>query len=314
MVICMAEKIIFDSKKCTMCGKCIDICPGNALQMGDETPRLINSELCSLCGVCEDQCPAGAITIPSKPAVVYQATIIAGDPGIVEISEKIASALDLKKMPVGVKLLKQRESPPPGFRKVDIPLRHCVSVHMASLGASLYLPGEMHACSAAKAALGIAELPEKVKSGKVPYMHGLAASQKIAARIMEEVPKLEPGSTAGTLVVPLRSFVEAPDVVIITCLPKQAMWIANSLLYATGGPRITANFAGMQASCGDSTTLPLKTGKVNFSLGCYGCRSAGKLRDEEMYVGIPWSTIHSVVGGLIGLRKAMGKLEARAQS
>ncbi|MGQ9587608.1 MAG: DUF169 domain-containing protein [Thermoplasmata archaeon] len=99
------------------------------------------------------------------------------------------------------------------------------------------------------------------------------------------------------------------NAVVLTCLPRQAMWVANSLLFETGGPRITANFAGMQASCGDIIALPIFTGNVNFSLGCYGCRSADKLKDDEMYVGIPISRVDEVVSGLQGLRRAMGKLE-----
>ena len=57
------------------------------------------------------------------------------------------------------------------------------------------------------------------------------------------------------------------------------------------------------------TAVPIKTNEVNFSLGCYGCWSAGKLKDEEMYVGIPISKLEVVVNSLRGLRKAMGKLE-----
>jgi uncharacterized protein (DUF169 family) len=111
------------------------------------------------------------------------------------------------------------------------------------------------------------------------------------------------------MVAPLACFKFAPEVVVLTCLPEQAMWVANSLLFETGGPRITANFAGMQASCGDVTALPILTGKVNFSLGCYGCRSAGKLKKDEMYVGIPRARVEEVINGLRGLRRAMGMLE-----
>ena len=83
------------------------------------------------------------------------------------------------------------------------------------------------------------------------------------------------------------------------------MWVANALLFEKGTPRITANFAGMQASCADVTAVPMKTQEVNFSLGCYGCRSAGKLSDDEMYVGIPSGKLEAVVKGLKGLRRAM---------
>jgi len=147
----------------------------------------------------------------------------------------------------------------------------------------------------------------------LPSVQGLASSEQAAARIMAEVPRLPVGSAVGTLVAPLSSFSVAPDVVILVTNPKQAMWVANALLFEKGTPRITANFAGMQASCADVTAVPMKTQEVNFSLGCYGCRSAGKLSDDEMYVGIPSGKLEAVVKGLKGLRRAMGKLDDAAQ-
>lgn len=80
------------------------------------------------------------------------------------------------------------------------------------------------------------------------------------------------------------------------------------MIFNEGGPRLTANFAGMQASCGDVTVLPFREKEVNFSLGCYGCRSAGKLDDNEMYVGIPREKMDKVISGLHGLQDAMEKL------
>jgi uncharacterized protein (DUF169 family) len=69
----------------------------------------------------------------------------------------------------------------------------------------------------------------------------------------------------------------------------------------------------MQASCAVVTAVPIINQEVNFSLGCYGCRSAGKLGDDEMYVGIPMNRLESVVKGLSGLRRAMGALDKKAQ-
>ena len=301
-------KLKIDRTSCAQCGVCVDICPNNALELGDDGPELTHPELCTECGVCEDQCPSHSITVLRQQSKA-RGKRPTGDPKLVMASEQMMSLLGMTKPPVGISLIKSADDVPPGFAAMDFPIRHCVSIHMASLGAAIYVPAQQHACSAGKAALGIAELPEKVKSGKVPYMHGLAATEPAAARTMAEIPKLPVGTCTGTVVAPLACFKLPPEVVVLTCLPKQAMWIANSLLFETGGPRITANFAGMQASCGDVTALPILTGKVNFSLGCYGCRSAGKLKDDEMYVGIPRARVEEVISGLQGLQKAMGKLE-----
>jgi len=302
-------KLKIEQATCTQCGVCVDICPNNALELRDDGPELTHPELCTECGVCEDQCPSRSIAVLRRQQLTTPGSKPTGDPKWVAASEQMVSLLGLEKPPVGIRLVRSADDVPPGFVTMDFPIRHCVSIHMASLGAAIHVPASQHACSAGKAALGIAELPEKVKSGKVPYMHGLASTEPAAARTMAEIPKLPVGTCTGTVVAPLACFKPPPEVVVLTCSPKQAMWVANSLLFETGGPRITANFAGMQASCGDVTALPILTGKVNFSLGCYGCRSAGKLKDDEMYVGIPRARVEEVISGLRGLRRAMGKLE-----
>lgn len=141
------------------------------------------------------------------------------------------------------------------------------------------------------------------------YKHLISVAVAAAARTMAEIPKLPPGSTAETLLAPLEKAPFVPDVIVLTVTPKQAMWVANAFLFKDGGPRFTASFAGMQASCGDVTALPFVSGKVNFSLGCYGCRSAGKLGKDEMYVGVPIGRLAELVSGLKGLGKAMMNLE-----
>jgi uncharacterized protein (DUF169 family)/NAD-dependent dihydropyrimidine dehydrogenase PreA subunit len=302
-------KIAIDLENCAGCGKCVEICPVNVFQMDVHNPLIANEVACTLCGVCVDQCPQQAIIIEALGDTNRFMMNLKGKEKYIEYNNIFQSVLKLKKKPVAIKLVRPYENVPKEIPEMDMPIRHCVSINLASYGAVFYLPKEKHACAAAKASLGIAELPEKVKNGQVPYMHGLAATQAAAACIMEEIPKLEPNSTTGTLVAPLDKAIFDPDVIILTVLPKQAMWIANSVLFETGTPRITANFAGMQASCGDATVLPIINNRINFSVGCYGCRSMGKLADTEMYVGIPLTQIELIINGLKGLWKAMNSLE-----
>jgi len=303
------SKIKLDLDTCIGCGKCVEICPNNVYEMKEKKPLIANENACTLCGICADQCPKNAIELEMKIDVAKYKTDFEARDNYKAYSDALHEILNLRKSPVSVKLIKTVEDVPSNVMQLEFPIRHCVSINMAAHGAVFYLPPAKHACAAAKACLGMAELPEKVKNGTIPYMHGLAATQKSAARIMAEIPKLPLGSTQGTLLAPLEKTFFEPNVVILTVVPKQAMWIANAMLFETGSPRVTANFAGMQASCGDVTAIPILKGDVNFSVGCYGCRSAGKLADDEMYVGVPIQQLDGVIRSLKGLQKAMRNLE-----
>ncbi|MEM2870109.1 MAG: DUF169 domain-containing protein [Thermoplasmata archaeon] len=301
--------IDIDLDACTGCGRCAELCPANVLEMKEKKAVVANGATCTLCGICADQCPKSAIRLERRMDTGKYMIDFRAKEEYREASAALEKILKPRKSPVAIRLVKDAGEVPAGVMQLDFPVRHCVSINMAAHGAVFYLPADKHACSAAKAALGIKPLPEKVRSGKVPYMHGLAATQEAAARTMAEIPKLPPGSTIGTLLAPLGKAPFDPDVVVLTVNPMQAMWVANAFLFKDGGPRLTASFAGMQASCGDVTALPFITGKVNFSLGCYGCRSAGKLGEDEMYVGVPVGQLEKLVHGLKGLGKAMRTLE-----
>lgn len=299
-----------DHGACTGCGTCAEICPADVFEMDAGAPTVVDPEACTSCGVCADQCPTDAIDVEMATStdVANSTGAFEADERFREWSRTLRETLGLETQPVAITLVEDPDQAPEGVSRPDQPLRHCVSIHEATQGATLFVPPEGHACAAGKAALGIESLPEKVANGTVPHMHGLASTQEAAARIMDEIPKLPAGSTVGTLVAPLASTPLEPDVVVLVARPERAMWATNALLYEDGGPRVSADFAGMQASCGDATARPTIEGEVNLSPGCYGCRSAGKLQDEELYVGIPIERMDEVVDGIEGLEPAMESL------
>jgi len=45
---------------CVACGTCVEECPNNAIQEGEEIYK-INPDDCTECGVCVEICPVGAI-------------------------------------------------------------------------------------------------------------------------------------------------------------------------------------------------------------------------------------------------------------
>jgi len=56
----MAAKV--DKKKCTGCGRCVNICPVQAIKI-EKGKATINKD-CIGCGACVNECPQGAISLP----------------------------------------------------------------------------------------------------------------------------------------------------------------------------------------------------------------------------------------------------------
>ena len=56
-------KPVIDSKKCTKCGTCIDICPVQVFVKEDDKVIVKNPKACIGCRACEVQCPEDAIKV-----------------------------------------------------------------------------------------------------------------------------------------------------------------------------------------------------------------------------------------------------------
>ena len=53
---------VIDADECICCGVCVDTCPTDTLELGDECAVVANEENCIACGQCMEACPTGAIT------------------------------------------------------------------------------------------------------------------------------------------------------------------------------------------------------------------------------------------------------------
>jgi len=58
-----AVKAVYDTEKCVGCGKCVFICPYNAIEWNHLSTPEINSEACIGCGACALVCPHQAIEL-----------------------------------------------------------------------------------------------------------------------------------------------------------------------------------------------------------------------------------------------------------
>lgn len=214
-----------------------------------------------------------------------------------EISEKLVKYLDLRYEPVAVKVLKKGESIPEGYSEPEKNLRHCQSIMRARKGESFVIPAEKHACVVGGSSLGLIPTPAKVASGEFHANLKLFDSADAAAEMIKMRPAFEPESRIATLVSPLKDAKVEPDVVILVDQPETIYWVVPASTYYGGG-RANFSLAAFQATCADTTILPVLNGEINLSLGCFGCRRATDIQKDEMLMGIPFNKLEEIVGVL----------------
>lgn len=214
-----------------------------------------------------------------------------------EISEKLVEYLDLKYEPVAVKVLKKGEAIPEGYSEPEKNIRHCQSIMRARKGESLVIPAAKHACVVGGSSLGLIPTPPKVTSGEFHANLKMFDNAEAAAEMIAKRPAFEPESRIATLVSPLKDAKFEPDVVILVDRPETVYWIIPASTYYGGG-RVNFSSAAFQATCADSTIIPILTGEINLSLGCYGCRRSTDIEKDEMLMGIPFGRLESIVTAL----------------
>lgn len=80
-------KILVDSDKCNLCGRCARFCPAFVLLDKEPSPTdlnpfeqlLVDEELCDYCGLCAGICPEEAITVEGEPLVLEEEFEFLGD-------------------------------------------------------------------------------------------------------------------------------------------------------------------------------------------------------------------------------------------
>jgi len=226
-------------------------------------------------------------------------------------AKELKDILNLQRAPVGVKFLKAGEEV--DFTGYDgaTKSRYCQALMRAAQGEEVLITAENISCPASAAAFGLKPLPEMLSSGKMLFNMGLFDSPDAGRNAMEGMTRLEQGKYAAVLLSPLEDIEVEPDIVVIEALPEQLMWLSLASIYETGN-RLEFNTAVFQATCVDSTVIPFVTGKLNSSLGCYGCREATDVLNEENLIGIPYKEMENIIPKLQKLaEKPMKKARSK---
>jgi uncharacterized protein (DUF169 family) len=176
--------------------------------------------------------------------------------------------------------------------------RYCQALMKARHGESVLLEPAGLSCPAAAAAFGFRALPPQLANGKGLVGFGIVADEAVGQRMFADMPRLADASNTSIALCPLRLAPHIPDVVVVEGPPEVLMWLLLADLNVHGGERRTGDTAVLQATCVDATVIPHLEQRLNFSLGCYGCREATDLAPGECVLGFPGTLLEPLLGAL----------------
>ena len=204
-------------------------------------------------------------------------------------AKKMKDLIGLMAYPVGVKFLGPNTEIRGAVDAVSLKgHRYCQALMKARRGEHVLIDAEGISCPAAAAAFGFKPLPEGLATGKGLIGFGITTEESTGRLMFEKMPSFSQGEIKELYLFPLETATIKPDIVVIEDRVENLMWIALAYLNATGGERILSSTAILQAACVDSTIIPYKEGRMNISLGCYGCRDATDIGTDECVLGFPF--------------------------
>lgn len=187
---------------------------------------------------------------------------------------------------IGISITEKRPKDIEGLAE-DERLTHCVMVARAREGEVFYAVPSNFRCALARFNFGLQKRVDTFKSSVVKYLisHGHAKDEEVARMCLESKPQLKEGNKYLTY-FPMAKRPLPPDIVICIGIPVEMMDLVHKMTKETGEP-IQGSMSGVSAMCGEATAIPLITEKPNLSLGCCGTRKFGRLKENELILGIP---------------------------
>lgn len=299
----VSHAVRFDGALCTGCGLCEAFCPMEVIAMEDGRPVAVAEEACWGCETCSGQCPTHAIRIEATARAAAEADEPCAPPLDAATCERyrewaavLREVLGLRWHPVAVSLIRAGE-PLPDVPLPEERLRFCQALMAARRGRALMMPVNRHACPDGTSILGLAPIPKKLASGELYILFHKLDSVEAARRMVAERPSLPPRSVRATVTCPLDAPRCTAEVVAVVGTPEQMMWLSMATSYYTGH-RHDFHASGYNAQCVETTLIPLTSGEINISFGCYGCRASSDVDDTLMMMGIPVTLMDDVVRGL----------------
>lgn len=210
------------------------------------------------------------------------------------LAEKLKEILKMENEAVGIKFLNDN-SLASGYDQTK-KYTFCQFIMRAREGNKLLATSQNIACANGGSALGFMPVPDKLINGE--FLEQLGTFQKEGAKkTMEDMPRFEQNQYTGIALAPLSKLDFEPDVIVLESLPEQFMWLSLASIYKKGG-RINFTSSISNGTCVDITVVPWIKQQLNVSLGCYGCRNATNIPDENLLAGFPGKQLEELVESL----------------
>ena len=210
---------------------------------------------------------------------------------------RLQEILGMDSSPVGVKFIFDNDNLPQKVEKLS-GYRYCQALMKARHGDHVLLDANGINCPAAAAAFGFKALPEGLRTGKGLVGFGIVDKEITGQTMFEGMTKIEPGILKSLYLFPLETADIEPDIVVVEDETEKLMWIALAYLNIQGGKRVEYSTAILQATCVDATIIPFKEQRLNMSMGCYGCRDATDIGNNETVLGFPIKDFQPILENL----------------
>ena len=215
----------------------------------------------------------------------------------VAFSNIIKSSLKFESSPIAISFSTEA---PKGVRQMKGEMRLCQMLDKVRFnGEIFYTTSDNHQCDGGSGSCGMKEMRESIKTGEFLSKMGLFGSKRAARRFTNSNPRIEYGTVKVVSFSPLEKVIFEPDVVVLICNAKQGMIIAEAFAYESG-----KRILGMTGPpiCSSIVAAPFLTGEVVYSFGDHGARNYMKIKDDEVFVGIPAELLPSIIENLGKMR------------
>lgn len=219
-----------------------------------------------------------------------------------KIGEKIETYIRPSTFPLAVRLIRSDDDIEPNFKRTsrDLKLQNfvCQNFKMSrSYGWTIAVTEEDTNCKLARAVYGWDEISEETADWMNQFSIGLYAKDKETAEKMSPHMYFLNNEYKGLVISPLVRSKVVPDVVLMYCLPAQAMRLIQSYLYVEGGV-LEFTSAGKVGSCHEGVAKTFLTDKPQLVVLGNGDRIWGGAQDSEVMFSCPRSKLDALVEGL----------------